>query len=109
MALKEFHRVLKPGGTARISVPDFEVVCRLFLDPHHSQQDRDYLMQVAYGGQEDAHDFHHVGLTFELLSELLGYAGFGAVERVRDFGLFHDGSRQKYNGVPLSRNLVARK
>ena len=29
-ALKECHRVLAAGGTLRISVPDFETLCRLF-------------------------------------------------------------------------------
>ena len=32
-ALKEWHRVLAPGGRAMISVPDFEVICQLFVDP----------------------------------------------------------------------------
>src|SRR6185436_6764054 len=62
-ALAGFHRVLKPGGAAKISVPDFEILCRLFLDPRASMLDRFEVMRMAFGGQMDAHDYHRVGLT----------------------------------------------
>jgi predicted O-linked N-acetylglucosamine transferase (SPINDLY family)/predicted SAM-dependent methyltransferase len=107
--LREFNRVLKPGGALRISVPDFELLCRMFVDPQQSKQDRKYFMQVAFGGQLDEHDFHHVGLSFEFLRDYLADAGFSRVERCGDHGLFHDESRQKYNGVPISLNVVAYK
>jgi predicted SAM-dependent methyltransferase len=107
--LREFHRVLKAGGRLRISVPDFEAVCRLFLDPTHTREDREFIMQIAFGGQMDPHDFHHVGLTFELLDKYLRKAGFASVERSGDFGEFHDESRQKFNGLPISVNVIAAK
>jgi predicted O-linked N-acetylglucosamine transferase (SPINDLY family)/predicted SAM-dependent methyltransferase len=108
-ALKEFYRVLKPGGTAKISVPDFELMCRLFLDPQQSRQNRSYIMRVVFGGQEDPYDYHHVGLTFEFMCDYLAAAGFSRVERSGDFGLFHDESRQKFNGEPVSLNVIAYK
>jgi predicted SAM-dependent methyltransferase len=108
-ALQEFHRVLKPGGAVRISVPDFELLCRLFLDPLQSKADRLYVMRVAFGGQLDEYDYHHVGLSFELMGDYLRAAGFSKAERCGDFGLFHDESRQKFNGVPISLNVVAYK
>ncbi|MEW6690999.1 MAG: methyltransferase domain-containing protein [Pseudomonadota bacterium] len=108
-ALKEWHRVLKPGGRALISVPDFEVVCRLFLDPRRDAAQRFYLMRVAFGGQQDVHDFHFVGLTFELLERYLAGAGFSRVERAGDFGLFEDSSAQEFQGTPISLNVIAYK
>ena len=106
-ALKEWHRVLGPGGRALISVPDFEVVCRLFLDPQRDAAQRFYLMRVAFGGQQDVHDFHFVGLSFELLTIYLSGAGFSRVERTGDFGLFDDSSAQQFQGTPLSLNVIA--
>jgi predicted SAM-dependent methyltransferase len=55
-ALAEFHRVLKLGGVVRISVPDFEALCRLFLDPRCSKANRFRIMQMAFGGQIDPYE-----------------------------------------------------
>ncbi|HLX79559.1 MAG TPA: methyltransferase domain-containing protein [Burkholderiales bacterium] len=106
-ALKEWHRVLKDGGKAMISVPDFEVLCRLFLDPARDAAQRFYLMRVAFGGQMDPHDFHYVGLTMEILASYLSRAGFSYVEQVDGFGLFEDTSRQDFLGTPISLNVIA--
>ena len=108
-ALAEFHRVLRAGGRAMISVPDFEVLCRQFLDPRASFMERCAVMHMAFGGQTDAHDFHCVGLSQEILQRFLFNAGFSRVERVKDFGLFEDGSLLEYRGEPISLNVVATK
>jgi predicted O-linked N-acetylglucosamine transferase (SPINDLY family)/predicted SAM-dependent methyltransferase len=108
-ALAEFHRVLAPGGTALISVPDFEQLCRLFLDPRLGAEERLTVMRMAFGGQMDEHDFHHVGLSYEFLAGDLGAAGFSRVERVADLGVFHDDSRLEVHGEKISLNVVATK
>ena len=108
-ALAEFHRVLEPGGIARISVPDFEILCRLFLDPSIDRPTRKEVMRMAFGGQVDEHDFHRVGLTFEFLEDYLRAAGFAAVERSSDFGLFNDQTTTNVNGTQISLNVIARK
>ena len=108
-ALKEFHRVLKPGGTVRVSVPDAEVLGRLLADPQQSRQDREFLAQMVLGGRQDPAALEQAGLDFGRLRDMLLEAGFGAVERCGDFGLFHDASRHKFNGVPISLNVSARR
>lgn len=107
--LAEFHRVLTKGGAARISVPDFELLCRMFIDPRHTAEQRIFIMRMIFGGQSDAHDFHYVGLTFEILRQLLSDAGFSKVERVKEFGLFDDTSLIRYAGVAISLNVIAYK
>jgi len=108
-ALAEFHRVLKQGGVARIGVPDFEVICRLFLDPRLALEHRFHIMRMAFGGQKDPYDFHYVGLTYEFLEDYLKSAGFSRVERVGEFGLFEDGSSVKFGDIPVSLNVIAHK
>lgn len=108
-SLAEFHRVLAPGGVLRISVPDFEVLCRLFLDPRLSAEERFHVMRMAFGGQTDPYDFHQVGLTYEFLGGYLQAAGFPAWERVPEFGLFDDDSALRMRGSLISLNVVARK
>jgi predicted O-linked N-acetylglucosamine transferase (SPINDLY family)/predicted SAM-dependent methyltransferase len=107
--LGEFHRVLRKGGSLKASVPDFEVLCRLFIDPRHSSEERFHIMRMAFGGQTNPHDFHYVGWTFEFLTDYLQAAGFSRVERVGDFHLFDDTSSQRFSGVPISLNVVAYK
>jgi predicted SAM-dependent methyltransferase len=106
-ALTEWHRVLKDDGKAMISVPDFEVLCRLFLDPTLDAKQRFYLMQVTFGGQMDPHDFHYVGLNMEFLQSYLFRSGFSYVERVDNFGLFEDTSKHEFLGTPISLNVIA--
>lgn len=105
--LAGFWRVLKPGGRALISVPDLDVLARLFLDNRGRTADRIMIMRMMFGGQTHAHDFHFVGLAYDMLAELLRGAGFSRIERVEDFGLFSDTSTLRFQGVPISLNVVA--
>jgi predicted O-linked N-acetylglucosamine transferase (SPINDLY family)/predicted SAM-dependent methyltransferase len=108
-ALQEFHRVLVAGGKALISVPDFDILCRLFLNPRATMMERYSVMRMAFGGQMDAYDYHYVGLNYEILSKYLFDAGFSRVERVQGFDLFNDDSRLEYLGEAISLNVVAYK
>ena len=107
-ALHEWRRVLTPGGTLYISVPDLDILAELFLlresiDIHG----RFHIMRMMFGGQMDDRDFHYVGLNEEFLRDFLSAAGFADVRRVDEFGIFDDTSRFAFNGVPISCNLIA--
>ena len=107
-ALREFHRVLVPGGLLRVSVPDLETLCRLYLDPELGAQQRTRVMQMMFGAQSSPADFHYVGLNEELLRAFLNDARFTEITRVEKFGLFDDASNFEYK-VPISLNMSARK
>jgi predicted SAM-dependent methyltransferase len=107
--LKEWFRVMQPGGTVMIAVPDFETLARLFLHPQVALPDRIHLMQMVFGAQVDPHDFHYVGFDTEMLAYALRVAGFVEMTRVKEFGLFKDTSTMEYRGVPISLNMTARK
>jgi len=106
-ALKGFHRVLKVGGRLRLSVPDLETLCRLFLHPKLDMASRFHVMRVIFGGQMDPHDFHKVGMTEEFMTDYLQVAGFTSIERVESFDLVADTSTLKLAGVAVSLNMQA--
>jgi predicted SAM-dependent methyltransferase len=106
-AWKEVHRVLVPGGRFLFSVPDLQTLCRLFLEPSLDVAQRFHVMRMMFGGQQDEHDFHRIGLTEEFAFGYLGRAGFRSARRVQDFGLFDDTSSLQFMGVPISLNVEA--
>lgn len=105
--MQNLFRMLKPGGCLRISVPDLEVLCRLYTEHSGKPEIRVHVMRMIFGGQTDPHDFHQVGFDFELLKAHLRGAGFERIERVADFNIFADTSRYAPYGVPISLNVIA--
>jgi len=108
-ALREAKRVLIPGGLIQISVPDLATSARLILDPKSTWRDHYFILGLMYGLQEDAYDFHKIGLTGKLLSAFLEHAGFSDIKRVKPFGIFNDWSGRAVNGHLISLNMEARK
>ena len=104
-ALVEWFRILKPGGTVMIGVPDLEVLCNLYL-AHPS--DRTHIMRMIYGGQTSKFDFHRVGFDQDLLAAFLHICGFVDIKRVADFGLFkNDCTTLEFNKIRISLNMKA--
>lgn len=108
-ALSEIIRVLVHGGSFRVAVPDLDALCRIFVDPTLNLQQRANVMRMIYGGQTDAHDFHKVGLSEDILAYFLQAAGFRMATRVVNFGLFEDSSTHCMLGRPISLNVIAHK
>lgn len=103
------HRILKPGGRLRVSVPDLDILCRLFVHPSLDGESRFQVMRMMFGGRTTEYDVHHAGLNFEFLATYLQQVGFRDIQRVQNFGLFDDASTLTFADVPVSLNVEARK
>ena len=106
--LKEWKRVLEPGGKLYLSVPDMDVLAKLFLAKNQlTVEERFFVMRMMFGGHIDKYDYHVVGLNQEFLGTYLVEAGFHAITRVDEFKIFPDTSSMRYKGVLISLNMTA--
>jgi len=108
-ALREMKRVLVPGGELMFSVPDLEVLSKLFVHPQLGPHERFKVMRMMFGGQMNSADFHRMGWTWEFAQSILARFAFTNIRRVSAFGLFNDTSRLEFGGVPISLNVMAEK
>ena len=85
--LKEFYRLLKPGGIVRVVVPDGELYCDIYQKRKMGQK-----VEFPYGKNEEtamisinrifrSHG-HQFIYDFETFALLLKKAGFGEIKRV---------------------------
>ena len=107
--LRGIHRVLKKEGTFYCSVPNMEVLAKLFLHEKLNLKQKWHVMRMIFGGQIDQNDFHYVGWTLEFAKSFFGSAGFKTIKCVDSFNLFDDTSNFKPYGVQISLNLIAKK
>ena len=74
--LKEWHRVLRPKGILRLSVPDFDILLKIYLE---NNNDVTPILGALMGGQTYFHNYHKMLFTEKSLALLLTTAGFTAV------------------------------
>ena len=114
--LKEWHRVLMPGGVLRLAVPDFAACAKIYYE-QGLQSGLTGLVGLVVGGQRDKYDFHGMIFDETLLSSSLLEAGFKSVRpwdwHAVDHGQIDDYSQaylphlDKQNGLLMSLNLEA--
>ena len=108
--LKEWKRVMIPGGKIYISVPDMDILAQLFLMKDKlTGEERFFVMRMMFGGHVDEYDYHLVGLNEEFLCSYLHNAGFTNTRRVKKLGLFNDTSNMLFKGIAISLNVIAEK
>ena len=99
----------KRDGKFYVSVPDMDILCKIFIDPKAPLKVKFHTMRRMFGGQIDDFDFHYFGWNLEFMKEFLTKSGFKKIDRVKSFSLFKDTSDYAPYGPPISLNLIAYK
>ena len=104
------HRVIKENGKFYVSVPDMNILCKMFLEPKIPPKVKTQVLRMMFGGQVDDFDFHYFGWDYTLLESYLLDCGFKKVEKVKSFSLFDDTSDYApFSNIPISLNVIAYK
>ncbi len=92
--LQKWHRVLKPGGELRVSVPDIDRIVKIYHKnwQHFQTKGHTPWIGLLYGGQSDQYDFHKTGFNFCWLSKLFEDAGFTQIKEYAHEPHFIDGA-----------------
>ena len=107
--LQEWARVIEPGGTLYIAVPDFKRVVELYeiggITP--------WLDNFLHGDQIYPTAVHYPSFDFSKLERLLRYAGFSEVSQVDQFPVHAEGDCSTlvhtWDNKSVSLNVVALK
>lgn len=104
--LKEWKRVLAPGGLLWISVPDFDASVRLYQQ--HGMVN--WVKFLIWGDQEHQLNYHYINFTWATLAKALYDAGFSECVKVEHlpYGV-RDASEivDSYFKKPISLNVKA--
>jgi len=113
--LKEWHRVLKPGGILRISVPDFSQICEVY----RRFQRLDLVVGPIFGRQDYLYNIHYNIFDEASLKSSLQDAGFTNIHRydwrqtehadIDDFSQAYIPHMDKEKGILISLNVECTK
>lgn len=115
--LREWYRVLVPGGKLILCVPDMEILTKIYLTGiqnyklSEAKRNVEMACGIIFGGQRDRYDFHFFGYSFETICSMLELAGFREIQRINVQSLpFYnrpDAAMASISGIPVSLNVEA--
>lgn len=113
--LKEWKRVLKPGGILRTSVPDFAKLCEVY----QQYGDLELVIGPLFGRQDYLYNFHYNVFDYKTLSKILEEVGFVEIRRydwretehadIDDYSQAYIPHMDKENGILISLNVECSK
>lgn len=107
--LQEWVRVLKPGGTLRLSVPSIENLIEIYS----KYKDLEQIIGPLYGGQDYRHNFHHTVFDRNTLVNLMKSVSLDAIHtwdyRRTIHSEYWDYSQAKTKEILISLNIEGRK
>lgn len=113
--LSEWQRVIKPGGTLRVSVPDFSKLCEVY----QRQNQLDVVIGALFGRQDYLYNIHYNVFDLASLAQSLEEAGFINVHRydwrqtehsdIDDFSQAYIPHMDKEHGTLISLNVECNK
>lgn len=113
--LQEWRRVLRPGGTLRTSVPDFEKLC----DVYQRYRRIDLVIGAIFGRQDYLYNIHYNVFDFGALLRELEATGFAKIRRydwretehagIDDYSQAYVPHLDKESGILISLNVECEK
>lgn len=113
--LREWYRVLAPGGVLRVSVPDFAALCEVYV----RSRDLGLVIGPIFGRQDYLYNIHYNLFDFDTLKAQLEQAGFSQIRRydwretehaqVDDYSQAYIPHMDKERGVLVSLNVECRR